>query len=85
MQHGLITPDQRPNGWGGIPNEGYIAKPRPRAARGLKQFREDLFRLLVTRPILYWDDTVDMADRSRRISKRAWLKRGIRYCLRSDS
>ena len=47
------------------PSEGYIAKLQPRAARGLKQFREDLFRLLVTRPILYWDDTVVMADKSR--------------------
>lgn len=47
------------------PSEGYTAKLQSRAAKGLKQFREDLLRLLVTRPILYWDDTVVMADKSR--------------------
>lgn len=47
------------------PSEGYIAKLQPRAAKGLNQFRKDLFRFLVTRPILYWDDTVVMADKSR--------------------
>lgn len=47
------------------PSEGYVAKLQPRAARGLEQFREDLCRVLVTRPVLYWDDTVAMADKSR--------------------
>lgn len=47
------------------PSEGYIAKLQPRAAKGLNQFREELFCRLVTRPILYWDDTVVMADKSR--------------------
>lgn len=47
------------------PSEGYIAKLQPRAAKGLKKFREDLLRVLITRPILYWDDTVVMADKSR--------------------
>ena len=47
------------------PSEGYIAKLQPRAAKSLKQFRKDLFRLLIARPILYWDDTVVMADKSR--------------------
>lgn len=47
------------------PSEGYVAKLQPRAARGLKQFQEDLFRFLITRPIVYWDDTVVMADQSR--------------------
>lgn len=47
------------------PSEGYIAKLQPRAARGLRQFREDLLKFLVTRPVLYWDDTVVMADKSR--------------------
>lgn len=47
------------------PSEGYIAELQPRAAKGLDQFREDLFRFLITRPILYWDDTVVMADKSR--------------------
>ncbi|MFG6355873.1 MAG: hypothetical protein K1W26_03460, partial [Acetatifactor sp.] len=47
------------------PSEGYIAKLQPRAAKGLKKFREDLLRFLITRPIIYWDDTVVMADQSR--------------------
>ena len=42
------------------PCEGYVAKLQARAARGLRQFREDLKRLLVTRKIVYWDDTVIM-------------------------
>lgn len=32
---------------------------------GLKQFREDLFRFLIIRPIFYWDNTVVMADKFR--------------------
>ena len=42
------------------PCEGYIAKLQARAAKGLHQFREDLKRLLITRKIVYWDDTVIM-------------------------
>ena len=42
------------------PCEGYIAKLQKRAANGLVQFCSDLKRLLITRRILYWDDTVIM-------------------------
>ena len=40
------------------PCEGYIAKLQSRAAKGLLQFREDLKLILITRRIIYWDDTV---------------------------
>lgn len=40
------------------PCEGYIAKLQARAAKGLLQFREDLKLVLITRRIVYWDDTV---------------------------
>ena len=42
------------------PCEGYVAKLQSRAAKGLRQFREDLKLLLITRKIIYWDDTVIM-------------------------
>lgn len=42
------------------PCDGYVAKLQSRAARGLRQFREDLKLLLITRKIVYWDDTVIM-------------------------
>lgn len=42
------------------PCEGYVAKLQTRAAKGLCQFREDLKLLLITRRIVYWDDTVIM-------------------------
>ena len=40
------------------PCEGYIAKLQARAAKVLLQFREDLKLILITRRIIYWDDTV---------------------------
>lgn len=40
------------------PCEGYVSKLQARAAKGLQQFREDLKRFLITRKIVYWDDTV---------------------------
>ena len=40
------------------PCEGYISKLQGRAAKGLRKFREDLKRALITRRIVYWDDTV---------------------------
>ena len=40
------------------PCEGYIAKLQARAAKGLRQFREDLKLVLITRKIVYWDDTI---------------------------
>lgn len=42
------------------PSEGYVAKLQVRAAKGLRGFREDLKLLLITRRIVYWDDTVIM-------------------------
>ena len=52
-----------------MPSEGYVAKLQPRAAKGLDFFYDDLERNVITRIILYWDDTVVMAD-------------GKRICLR---
>lgn len=40
------------------PCEGYVAKLQVRAANALRQFREDLKLVLITRRIVYWDDTV---------------------------
>lgn len=40
------------------PCEGYIARLQARAADGLRQFRQDLKLVLVTRKVVYWDDTV---------------------------
>ena len=40
------------------PCEGYVAKLQTRAAKGLLQFRDDLKMFLITRRIVYWDDTV---------------------------
>ena len=42
------------------PCEGYIAKLQRRGAKGLIQFRDDLKAKLITRQIVYWDDTVVM-------------------------
>lgn len=42
------------------PCEGYVAKLQKRGANGLREFREDLKRVLITRNIVYWDDTVIM-------------------------
>ena len=52
---------------GGVltPCEGYVAKLQKRAAKGLIQFRNDLKRLLITRSIVYWDDTVIMISTTR--------------------
>lgn len=40
------------------PCEGYVAKLQKRAARFLRPFREELRRTLISKDILYWDDTV---------------------------
>lgn len=40
------------------PCQGYIAKLQKRASKGLADFKKDLRLLLLTRRILYWDDTV---------------------------
>ena len=44
------------------PCEGYAAKLQGRAAKALLQFREDLRLRLITRAIVYWDDTVVMIN-----------------------
>ena len=52
---------------GGIicPSEGYIAKLPKRAAKGLVRFMSDAKAYLKGLKLLYWDDTVVMADKSR--------------------
>ena len=47
------------------PSEGYIAKLMPRAAGGLDGFMTDLSRKLISLSLVYWDDTVVMADKKR--------------------
>lgn len=47
------------------PCDGYISKLQGRGARGLMQFREDLRMLLITRALVYWDDTVIMVNTKR--------------------
>ena len=42
------------------PCEGYRAKLQKRAAKGLMEFREDLYKVLIKRKLIYWDDTVIM-------------------------
>lgn len=47
------------------PCDGYIAKLQSRAAKALLLFRDDLRLLLITRPIVYWDDSVIMINTNR--------------------
>ena len=47
------------------PCDGYIAKLQKRAAKALTSFREELKTLMITQPILYWDDTVIMINKQR--------------------
>lgn len=47
------------------PCEGYVAKLQGRAAKTLLRFREDLRLRLITRAIVYWDDTVIMINTNR--------------------
>ena len=47
------------------PSEGYIAKLQKRASRRLASFMQDLFRVLISRPLIYWDDTVVMINTER--------------------
>lgn len=42
------------------PCEGYVAKVQKRAAANLLPFREALSRYLISRDLIYWDDTVIM-------------------------
>lgn len=45
--------------------EGFICKLFQRAARSLEPFLSGLKRIVVTRPIVYWDDTVIMIKKAR--------------------
>ena len=47
------------------PSEGYIAKLQYRAAYGLVDFCEELKRVLITRTVVYWDDSVIMINTKR--------------------
>jgi hypothetical protein len=47
------------------PSEGYIAKLQLRAATVLGTFMEDLRRMLITRSLVYWDETVIMINKAR--------------------
>ena len=47
------------------PSEGYIAKLQLRAATALGAFMEDLRLMLITRIIVYWDETVIMINKVR--------------------
>ena len=47
------------------PSEGYIAKLQPRAAAALTTFMEDLRLMLITRSLVYWDETVIMINKAR--------------------
>jgi len=40
------------------PSEGYIAKLPKKASKKLASFKRDLRLLILTRRVLYWDDTV---------------------------
>jgi len=51
---------------GGLaPCDGYISKLQNRAGQALVQFCEDLRMLMITRTLLYWDDTVIMINTAR--------------------
>jgi len=47
------------------PSEGYIAKLQLRAATALGTFMEDLRLMLITRSLVYWDETVIMINKAR--------------------
>ena len=47
------------------PSEGFICKLYKRASEGLKQFKADLRKKMICRPLLYWDDTVIMIQTER--------------------
>lgn len=47
------------------PCEGYVAKLQGRAAKRLEEFMSDLFKVLITRSLISWDDTVIMINTAR--------------------
>ena len=60
------------------PSNGYIAKLMPRAAHRLDRFMDDLRQQLIRLRLVYWDDTVIMADK-RRICLRFYGNEKIAY------
>lgn len=46
-------------------SEGYIAKLQKKASEKLVTFKEDLYKKILTRKLLYWDDTVIMINAKR--------------------
>ena len=47
------------------PSEGYLAKLMKRASEQLEVFMEGIHRILLSLPLVYWDDTVIMANKKR--------------------
>ena len=47
------------------PCAGYMAKLQKRAAKRLTLFMKDLFKVLISRPLICWDDTVIMINTER--------------------
>lgn len=47
------------------PSEGFICKLYKRALEGLRDFKADLRKLMLTRALMYWDDTVVMIQTER--------------------
>ena len=54
------------------PSEGFICKLYKRASEGLIDFRNDLRKLMLTRSLLYWDDTVVMIQTERACNERPY-------------
>ena len=46
-------------------SEGYIAKLQKKASEKLKTFKEDLYKEILTKKLVYWDDTVIMINTKR--------------------
>lgn len=65
------------------PSEGYIAKLMKRAAKKLDLFMQDMFKAITARTLLYWDDTVLMADR-KRICLRFYGDEDVAYYVAHD-
>lgn len=65
------------------PCEGYIAKLMPRASKRLCVFMDELFKRLIMLSLVYWDDTVVMADK-KRICLRFYGNDEIAYYVAHD-
>jgi hypothetical protein len=66
------------------PSEGYICKLYKRASLGLVAFRNDLKLLMISRVIVYWDDTVIMIQ-THRSCMRFYGDETISYYTAHDS